>query len=425
MMKKKMRVLLSVVVAAASLFGFQMTALAGNSGTTPDGFSWVELSGGTIAVTGYSGSATALNIPGTIDGKSVTQIGNDSESGVFPSASFTSVTVPSGVKRICGRAFLNCASLSSVSLPASLKYINYATFEGCTSLTSVTLPSSLLSLGEGAFRRSHITKIVIPRYMTYIGPEAFAGCSNLTKCTVLSDTVQFDEQTNYPKYNGKIFAGSPMTDGIYGNNGSTAQTYAEGNSIPFYLLSSQGTISDPATGVQVAGSLPNGSTLAVTQVSADSEVYTQAQQHVGDNKLLLLFDISLMQGADKVQPNGNVTVTIPIPDEYKDADNLVVAYIDSSGTVTYLDCTIANGKISFVTNHFSSYALVQSAAATPTPSATSAAAAATPASTLDDIPQTGEGNSDLIWWILGGFSVLGLAATMLLYRKGISRNSEK
>lgn len=362
-MKKKMRIVLCCVLSAALLFGVQATAFSLPTSGNENGFEWVWLTGETAAITGYTGSDTVVTIPATVESGmfDVVQIGNDSESGVFTGKNFTSVTLPAGVTRLCGRSFKNCASLQSVTLPSTLSSIDYEAFVGCSSLTSVTLPANLTQIGEGAFRQSGLTGISLPASVNYIGPEAFAGCASLAKATIFADTLTFDEDTDFPTYDKKIFSHSPMTGGIYGYNGSDAQSYAASHSIKFFLISSDDTFSDPTTGVEVSGSLPDGSALQAELVSEGSGTYTQAQQSLGATQVLVLYDLSLMIGTDAVQPNGNVTVTLPIPEEYQGLPNLVVAYIDGSGHVTYINGTVSGGEITFVTSHFSSYALVQKA----------------------------------------------------------------
>ena len=60
-------------------------------------YEYSVLDDGTVKITGYNGSAETVVIPDTIDGKSVTSIGN----GAFEDCtSLTSVTIPDGVKCI-------------------------------------------------------------------------------------------------------------------------------------------------------------------------------------------------------------------------------------------------------------------------------------------------------------------------------------
>ena len=69
----------------------------------------------------------------------------------FNGCPFTTITLPSTVKRIDGWAFSGCKNLSSVTIPDGVTYIGYMAFNGCKSLQSVNLPSSLTAIGSYAF----------------------------------------------------------------------------------------------------------------------------------------------------------------------------------------------------------------------------------------------------------------------------------
>ena len=67
-----------------------------------------ETNDGTIIITGYTGSATAVTIPDRINGLPVTRIGSD--------------------------AFYECYKLTSVTIPNSVASIGDGAFDGCTGL---------------------------------------------------------------------------------------------------------------------------------------------------------------------------------------------------------------------------------------------------------------------------------------------------
>ena len=107
-------------VAAALALGWQSAVLAATWGD----YGYTE-SGGEITITGYTGAGGAVEIPGTIDGKTVTSIGK--------------------------YAFAWHARLASVTIPSSVTSIGNDAFGWCTSLASVTIPSSVTSIGDRAF----------------------------------------------------------------------------------------------------------------------------------------------------------------------------------------------------------------------------------------------------------------------------------
>ena len=76
---------------------------------------------------------------------------------------------------------------------------------------------------------------------------------------------------------------------------------------------------------------------------------------------LVLFDISAITAAGgKVQPNADktVTITMPIPAGF-DADRIAVAHIKDDGTVELLEVTVKNGMVSFTTDSFSTFAIME------------------------------------------------------------------
>ena len=109
-----------------------------------------ELNDGTLEISKYVGnSATSATyvIPGEINGKKVTKIGDNA---FIDCTELTSVTIPDGVTSIDEAAFLCCTSLTSVTIPDSVTSIKSKAFFNCTSLKSVTIPASVTNIGDYA-----------------------------------------------------------------------------------------------------------------------------------------------------------------------------------------------------------------------------------------------------------------------------------
>ena len=132
----------------------------------------------TGTVTDCNLSVTKANIPHTIEGVTVTSIGDGAFSGCV---SLTSVTIPDSVTSIGEWAFYECTSLTSVTIPDSVTSIDGHAFYECESLTSVTIPDSVTSIGNRAFCYcSSLTSVTIPDGVTSIGRGAFGNCAALT-----------------------------------------------------------------------------------------------------------------------------------------------------------------------------------------------------------------------------------------------------
>ncbi|MBQ4144338.1 MAG: leucine-rich repeat domain-containing protein, partial [Thermoguttaceae bacterium] len=124
---------------------------------------------GRIEITRYTGSATSVTIPLSIDGLPVTSIGK--------------------------RAFYECKSLTSVTIPESVTSIGDHAFSWCKSLTSVTIPESVTSIGDSAFSWcGSLTSVTIPDSVTSIGGGPFAACDQLTEIRVSAGNTHFKSE---------------------------------------------------------------------------------------------------------------------------------------------------------------------------------------------------------------------------------------
>ena len=145
---------------------------------TSGDYEYALLDDGTIEITKYNGSADHLAIPATLDGKTVTAIGDYAFARCY---SLISVSIPDSVTSIGDGAFYSCSSLTSVSIPDSVTAIGDSAFGCCSSLTSVSIPDSVTAIESWAFYAcSSLTSVSIPNSVTAIGDYAFSDCPNLT-----------------------------------------------------------------------------------------------------------------------------------------------------------------------------------------------------------------------------------------------------
>ncbi len=152
--------------------------------TAAEDFNYEENADGTIKITGYKGSDTAVVIPETIDGKSVTGIGMEA---FEEHSSLTSIELPSSITSIGEIAFLGCEGLTSIEIPSSVTSMGFRAFCRCRNLTSIEIQSGVTNIGEEAFDGySSLTSIEIPSSVTSIGSSAFRNCSNLTSIEIQS-----------------------------------------------------------------------------------------------------------------------------------------------------------------------------------------------------------------------------------------------
>ena len=154
-------------------------------------FQYSVLDDGTVEITGYNSSAEKVDIPKTIDGKSVTSIG---EIAFSYCDSLTSITIPDSVTSIGESAFNGCTSLTSITIPNGVTSIGGWAFSGCTSIKSITIPNGVTSIGYSAFEGcASLTSITIPAGVTEIGYSAFEGCTSLTSVTIPDSITKIGE----------------------------------------------------------------------------------------------------------------------------------------------------------------------------------------------------------------------------------------
>ncbi len=137
--------------------------------------------------------------------------------------------------------------------------------------------------------------------------------------------------------------------------------------------------------------IPLGAKFTSTELIS-GDVYNQAAQIVSQKisgaRGFKVFDMNLADASNVAihQLKGYINVTLPIP-EGLSVDNgkrLVTYRMEEDGSLTKCDTAASNGYLTFATNHFSTYIIVEEAAATS--------------------PKTGEGSTVFIW------SLIALAA---------------
>lgn len=181
---------------------------------TKDGLQYRAENDGRLTITGYIGNGTDINIPGEIDGKSVTAIGNGAfienrniksvaiAEGIVTigKAAFSncsgieSIELPDSLATIEEEAFLNCFALKSIQLPEGIQDIPKLAFSGCNSLTEITLPSSIKTIGTMALAFSGYQSITLNEGLQTIGSHAFMGNNELESITVPNNVKEIGVQ---------------------------------------------------------------------------------------------------------------------------------------------------------------------------------------------------------------------------------------
>lgn len=127
---------------------------------------------------------------------------------------------------------------------------------------------------------------------------------------------------------------------------------------------------DEKTGVEIEH---NGNYNGYVDVSVeetfDGDAFNIVSLAIGASKNKV-FDIKLLVNGETVQPNGKVTVKIPVPEGYN-PNSCFVYYINTEkGTVENISSRYENGYIIFETDHFSFYAVVDKSSIVEMPDST-------------------------------------------------------
>ena len=166
-------------------------------------------------ITGYSGNATALYIPGEIDGHEVVAIGDRAFEN---RTDLRTVMIPDSVTEIEAYSFNNCTNLSNVTLSKSLKYMGGRAFGSCEKITQIEIPKSLDNCGNSGYASYHgpfgacsgLKKIIFEEGTKEISNNLFRGCTGLEEISIPASVIKIERYT---------FADCTNLKNVYFSNG--------------------------------------------------------------------------------------------------------------------------------------------------------------------------------------------------------------
>lgn len=103
--------------------------------------------------------------------------------------------------------------------------------------------------------------------------------------------------------------------------------------------------------------LPTNTIMIVNKIT-EGETYNKVKTALTNVNKFTVYDITLTSNNVKIQPNGKVKISIPIPKDFNKS-NLVVYRIAEDGTKTEYTVTINGDNATFETDHFSTYVLAE------------------------------------------------------------------
>ena len=140
-------------------------------------YQYEKLADGTIRITSCQTKDVNLVIPDTIDGYTVTEIG---ESAFANQSSIQTIKFPAKLKQIGAKAFANCTGLTEVTLPDTIVGVGSYAFSGCTAMKKATLNNGRINIVVGMFANcTALSDVVIPDTVENVNIYAFLNCKSL------------------------------------------------------------------------------------------------------------------------------------------------------------------------------------------------------------------------------------------------------
>lgn len=176
-MKKK--ILLSFMLICISVFAFGALSV---SAEKYGDYLYYTVSNDEVTITDCDETAETIEIPATIDGKSVTSIG---EKAFRDCSSLTDISIPDSVTSVGDYAFRLCSRLTSITIPDNVTTIGDYAFSLCRGLVSIQLGDSVQSIGDNAFSEcGKVSTLIIPDSVISIGEKAFYCWDSLTSVVI-------------------------------------------------------------------------------------------------------------------------------------------------------------------------------------------------------------------------------------------------
>ena len=264
----------SMILSICNLSGIDFSFAENNKAVSKTasqsygGFNY-EIKNGNAVIIGKTSDTTIIDIPSSINGYTVTEIGDNA----FMGSEITSVKLPNTLKVIGERSFATCKQIKSIVIPNSVTTIKDCAFLWCNNLSSVVFSNNLRTIEYKAFALcENLKNISIPEGVKNIEEMAFYGSYKLKTATIPNSVTSMGE---------KVFNSKDIT--IYGTSGSYAQTYAKNNNLKFVAettMSSTGLVTGnvnirtgASTGYPSGGHLSKGTTVQVVAKNSETGWY--------------------------------------------------------------------------------------------------------------------------------------------------------
>ena len=324
------------------------------------------------------------------------------------------IDISDNVKTICRDAFYGCLELCSINFGNSIEEIHDHAFAGCEKIKNLYFPDSLRLIRAVAFSGcTGLKTVVLGSNIKEIGGWAFSDCIDITDVyfkgtetmwkaidigedndALLSANIQYNYNLSHTHTLNHITVPSTckvagMEYDICTECGETlnekalplaAHKWSDWAVVKEPTATEEGIekrtcsvcgdsetrsidkfngLRDSETGVEIIynDEYSDGTELKVEEKFSGKSFQLIDTAYGKTNTAI--YDISTYKDGVKVQPNGEITVRVPLPKGFS-ANKVFVCYVDSTnGKVTKIPCEVKDGYVVFKTDHFSEYAVVE------------------------------------------------------------------
>lgn len=292
------------------------------------------------------------------------------------------VTLPKGLRVIGSFAFYNCSAIKEIYIPASVTDIYPSAFIKCSSLTAINVAPDNPNYKsiDGVLYSKDGTKLIwcpkrtaqryeVPDSVTEISACAFIE-SDVSAVKITNPNTQlrdysigyiYSDYYSYEYWSSEfdIRLNYKLTEIICPKD-SAAYNYAKANNLLATVPENIDIVSDnEEVSISATTDAASGNVSAKVIKKSTADINTSAINADRYNiENAAVYDITLEKNGVRIQPNGKIRVSIDAPKNL-DGSKCTVLRGESDGTFTDMKATFKDGKLTFMTDHFGTYVVVE------------------------------------------------------------------
>lgn len=216
------------------------------------------------------------------------------------------------------------------------------------------------SIGDAAFMDcTSLTSVTIPDSVTKIGGYAFSGCTSLETVNYSGrksdwEAIEIDIE-NEPLTNAEIKFAEQTVEIVDEDTGVKTEVSTEDENLDGAEF--EANPADHPTLWDLIKKIIEKAVDTIESVTEEAQKSLEEAAEAVKNGKGFAYDMGFKKNGKEVQPDKSVTVTVPVPDKFKnDIDKLNVYHLTNRGAV-YVPSWIKDSSIMFRTNSFSPYVI--------------------------------------------------------------------